>query len=154
MDMKKILIASALVLGASAPVFAADVAVSINVGEPGFYGQLNIGNVAPPPVINVQPVIVNPVYADEAPIYLRVPPGHAKHWKRYCAQYHACDKRVYFVQDKWYRDEYAPRYRHDHPEHFNEHDDHGDHGHDPHDHQHDGHDKRPWQDEHGDWHNN
>ena len=32
----------------AAPTFAADVGVSITVGQPGFYGQLDIGN-APPP---------------------------------------------------------------------------------------------------------
>ena len=42
----------AAVLGfLAAPAFAGDVGVSISVGQPGFYGQINIGNVAPPPVV-------------------------------------------------------------------------------------------------------
>jgi len=48
------------------------------------------------------------------PIYLRVPPGHAKQWKRYCQRYRACGRPVYFVQEDWYRHEYAPRYRERH----------------------------------------
>ncbi|MHB9119182.1 MAG: hypothetical protein ACYC2R_13045 [Burkholderiales bacterium] len=45
------------------------------------------------------------------PIYLRVPPGHAKHWSKHCREYNACGERVLFVQDNWYEHEYAPRYR-------------------------------------------
>jgi len=113
--MKRILIAAALSLAAATPVFAADVGVSINIGEPGFFGQLDIGNYAPPPVINAQPVVVSPVVVSQPPVYLRVPPEHARHWDRYCRQYHACDRRVFFVQDKWYKQVYSPRYQHDHP---------------------------------------
>ena len=113
--MKRILIVAALSLAAATPVFAADVGVSIKIGEPGFFGQLDIGNYGPPPVVNVQPVIVSPMVVSQPPIYLRVPPEHARHWNRYCRQYHACDKRVFFVQDKWYKQVYAPRYQHDHP---------------------------------------
>jgi hypothetical protein len=51
------------------------------------------------------------VPADRPPLYLRVPPGHAKNWSRHCGAYNACNERVYFVKDKWYRNEYAPRYR-------------------------------------------
>ena len=49
-----------------------------------------------------------------APLYLRVPPGHARDWRRYCGRYDACGAPVYFVQDTWYRNVYAPRYRADH----------------------------------------
>jgi len=45
------------------------------------------------------------------PLYLRVPPGHAKSWKRYCGRYDACGRPVYFVQDNWYRNQYIPAYR-------------------------------------------
>lgn len=44
--MKRFLLASILAIVA-VPVFAADVGVSINIGEPGFYGQLDIGNSPP-----------------------------------------------------------------------------------------------------------
>jgi hypothetical protein len=110
----KILAASLLALSASA--FASDVGVSVSVGQPGFYGRIDIGDYPAPQVIYRQPVIVErPVrYVETAPIYLRVPPGHAKHWSKHCHAYHACNQRVYFVQDRWYNNEYVPRYREHH----------------------------------------
>ena len=48
---------------------------------------------------------------DRPPIYLHVPPGHAKHWRRHCGEYNACGERVFFVQDGWYNREYVPRYQ-------------------------------------------
>ena len=48
------------------------------------------------------------------PIYLRVPPGHAKHWSKHCREYNACGERVFFVQDNWYNREYVPRYQEQH----------------------------------------
>ena len=35
----------------AAPVLAADVGVSANVGEPGFYGHIELGNVPQPPLL-------------------------------------------------------------------------------------------------------
>lgn len=98
---------------ASSPAFAANVGMSVSVGQPGFYGQIDIGGYPPPPVIYRQPIMVEPVIVDRPPIYLRVPPGHAKNWGKHCHQYHACGERVFFVQDAWYNREYAPRYRND-----------------------------------------
>jgi len=114
-------------LGAfTAPAFSADVGVSISVGQPGFYGQIDIGNVPRPPVVYAQPVVVaqSPEYVSVQPIYLHVPPGHEKHWRKHCAEYNACGRPVYFVRDDWYNNEYVPRYRHD----GGDHDDSG-HGH-------------------------
>ncbi len=104
------------VLGGAA--FAGDVAVSISVGQPGFYGQINIGNIPQPPLVYAQPMVVQPApeFVAAPPIYLHVPPGHEKHWSKHCAQYHACGRRVYFVRDDWYNNEYVPRYRHEHGE--------------------------------------
>lgn len=96
------------------PALAADVGVSISIGEPGFYGRLDIGNFPPPQVIYRQPVVIERVPMDRTPIYMRVPPGHAKHWKKHCRKYNACGERVYFVQDNWYNREYVPRYREQH----------------------------------------
>lgn len=45
-----------------------------------------------------------------APIYLRVRAGQAQNWPRYCGQYNACNRPVYFVQDVYYRDVYTPHY--------------------------------------------
>jgi hypothetical protein len=53
-----------------------------------------------------------PAYYDAEPIYLHVPPGHEKHWRQHCAEYHACGRRVYFVQDHWYRNESVRRQEH------------------------------------------
>jgi len=114
------LAASVSAMLAPASAMAADVGVSINVGQPGFYGQIDIGNVPRPVLVAPQPVIVQaPVgVVAPAPVYLRVPPGHSKHWARHCAEYNACGRPVYFVREDWYNNVYVPRYRHDHPEHF------------------------------------
>ena len=90
---------------------AAEVGLSINIGQPGFYGPIDIGGYPPPPVIYRQPRIGYHVPADRPPLYLHVPPSHARNWSRHCGAYNACNERVYFVKDKWYRNEYAPRYR-------------------------------------------
>ena len=110
--MKRILVAAAL--GALAHgVMAADVGVSINIGDPNFYGRLDIGNVPRPALLYPQPMMIQPVPRGvvREPLYLRVPPGHAKNWGKHCARYNACGYPVYFVQDRWYNDVYAPRYR-------------------------------------------
>ncbi|RPI35074.1 MAG: hypothetical protein EHM67_14105 [Hyphomicrobiaceae bacterium] len=113
--MKRFLIAVALA-AATLPALAADVGVSVSIGDPGFYGRLDIGNYPPPQVIYRQPRVIQRVPMDRPPIYLRVPPGHAKHWSKNCHKYNACGERVYFVQDNWYNREYAPRYREQHRE--------------------------------------
>lgn len=89
---------------------AADVGVSVSIGQPGFYGQLDIGGFPTPRLIYPEPVIVSPGVYLGGPVYLRVPPGHRRNWVRYCGQYGACGQRVYFVRDDWYTREYAPRY--------------------------------------------
>jgi hypothetical protein len=120
--MKKI-VCAALLSATAIPAFAADVGVSISVGQPGFYGQINIGNVPPPPVVYAQPVVVarSPQHVSVEPIYLHVPPGHEKHWNKHCAEYNACGRPVYFVRDDWYNNEYVPHYRQDRDDHDGEH---------------------------------
>jgi hypothetical protein len=107
------------------PAFA-QVGVSVNVGEPGFYGQIDIGNAPPPAVVYAQPRIVEP-YAvggpPPPPLYLHVPPGHIRHWRRHCHEYNACGRPVYFVQEDWYNRVYVPHYR-EHHDHWEDH--HGD----------------------------
>ena len=68
---------------------------------PGVYGRINIGNAPPPPLIYAEPVIIHrpAVVVPRAPIYLYVPPGHAKNWGKHCARYNACNQPVYFVQE-------------------------------------------------------
>lgn len=76
---------------------------------PGVYGRINIGNGPAPVLVYPQPVLiyqpVRPVQV--APIYLSVPPGHAKNWRKHCQKYNACGQQVYFVRTA----EYEPGYR-------------------------------------------
>lgn len=113
--MKRMLLALSVCLFASA-ASAADVGVSISIGQPGFYGQIDIGDFPRPTLVYPQPVVIQPVRPGVivAPIYLHVPPGHAKDWKRYCGRYEACGRPVYFVQDSWYNGVYVPRYQERH----------------------------------------
>jgi hypothetical protein len=103
-----------LVLAASAlPAFAADVGVSVSVGQPGFYGRIDIGNAPPPVLIYPQPVVIQKVYVAQPPppLYLHVPPGHAQKWSKHCHKYDACSRPVYFVKDDWYNNVYVPHYQ-------------------------------------------
>jgi hypothetical protein len=111
--VKKILFA-ALLLSTATVVLAADLGVSVSIGQPGFYGQIDIGGYPPPQVIYRQPRAIYQVDADRPPIYLRVPPGHARNWRKYCGRYNACDERVFFVNNNWYQREYSPRYQERH----------------------------------------
>jgi hypothetical protein len=101
-----------LCMAALTQASAADVGVSVNISQPGFYGRIDIGRVPGPTVIYPQPIIIeqHPVTVVRQPIYLRVPPGHEKNWGTHCRRYNACGQPVYFVQDNWYREVYAPRY--------------------------------------------
>jgi hypothetical protein len=98
--------------GVVAPAFGADVSASIGISQPGFYGQINIGDFPRPAVIYAQPVWVQrpPKVAYLQPVYLRVPPGHEKHWSKHCGKYGACGQPVYFVREDWYQTQYVPRY--------------------------------------------
>lgn len=110
--MKRFLFAAALA-AATVPAIAADVGVSVSVGQPGFYGRIDIGQFPHPALIYPEPVIIQPapIGVIRRPIYLHVPPGHAKDWRKHCHRYNACGQPVYFVQGSWYNEVYAPRYR-------------------------------------------
>ena len=112
------------------PVLAAEVGVSVSIGQPGFYGHVDVGGYPRPQLIYRQPVLVERVPVARPPIYLNVPPGQAKHWRRYCGAYGACGERVYFVRNNWYEREYVPRYQAYHNDRRDErHDEYrGDHG--------------------------
>lgn len=81
-----------------------DVGVSIAISQPGVYGRIDIGRFPQPQVIVAQPVIVQrPVREVRVqPVYLWVPPGHRKDWKKHCRDYNACGVPVYFVRHDWY----------------------------------------------------
>ncbi len=111
--VRRSLLVMTLLAGVATGAHAADVGVSVRLGEPGFFGQVDIGGAPPPQLIFTDPVVVagprqGPL---PPPVYLHVPPGQERHWKRYCRQYGACDRPVYFVRDAWYRDVYVPHYR-------------------------------------------
>jgi len=150
--MKKVLYA-AVFAACAAPAFAGDVGLTISVGQPGFYGQLDIGNVPrPPQLVYPQAVVVRqaPEFVAAPPIYLHVPPGHARNWRKYCHQYHACNRRVLFVKSAEYEPGYRPDRDHGHDDHYDRHDDRDHHGHDRGDHDH--RDRDHGDHDHGDHH--
>lgn len=73
---------------------------------PGVYGQVQIGNERPPPVVYAQPMLIEPQPAPPPPVYLHVPPEHAKNWRKHCREYNACNRPVYFVRSREYEPEY------------------------------------------------
>ncbi|MEC5385181.1 hypothetical protein VVD49_05565 [Uliginosibacterium sp. H3] len=105
----------ALALATASPAKAANVSI---------YGHIDIGGLPQPPVLIVPtPVIITPprVMVEREPVYLHVPPGHRKNWRKHCGRYNACGERVYFVQDEWYERVYVPeRARHGHPPHHHD----------------------------------
>jgi len=137
---------AATLLIATGAAWADRVAVSVTIGQPGFYGQINLGAAPPPPVIYSQPLVVQaaPELVAAPPLYLHVPEGYERHWREHCGEYHACDRRVYFVRHDWYQNVYVPRYQREHGRDRGEHrgwrnemaDRHGDHGRDR-EHEHD-----------------
>jgi hypothetical protein len=120
-NMKRFLIAATVAVATfTTPALATDVGVSVSIGQPGFYGRIDIGDYPypPPRVIYRQPRVVERVVVIEhEPVYLRVPPGHRKNWGKHCHKYNACDERVYFVQDSWYQRDYVPHYQEYHRDH-------------------------------------
>lgn len=114
--MKRFICIVALIAGMT-PAFASDpeVGISVTIGQPGFYGTIEIGDTRP------RLIYAEPKYVYRAPraqvvepLYMRVPPGHARNWRKHCRKYDACGRPVYFVQDSWYRNVYVPHYRERH----------------------------------------
>jgi hypothetical protein len=105
--MKKLLIG----LGLAAAALTASAQVSVNLGgrlAPGIYGSVNIGDYGRPALVYAQPqVIIRDRTYIEDPIYLYIPVYQQQSWRRYCRQYDACNRPVYFVQERWVRDRFA-----------------------------------------------
>lgn len=115
--MKYFTVAAALAVATfTTSLFAADVGVSVSVGQPGFYGRVDVGGYSQPRVIYLQPRMVEWVARDRAPIYLHVPPGYTRNQGNHCDEYDACGARVYFVVDSWYNNEYVAHYHEHHTE--------------------------------------
>ena len=96
-----------LLLAHATGAAAADVGVSVQISQPGVFGRIDIGRFPQPQVVLSQPVVImRPVVVHQAPppqpVYMWVPPGHRKNWRKHCGQYNACGVPVYFVQDQWY----------------------------------------------------
>lgn len=82
--MKRFLIIiGIMIILIAAPAQAANVGVSVSIAQPGFYGQVSMGDFYGPAVIYPQAILVRPapVYVVPQPVFHHVPPGHAKHWR-------------------------------------------------------------------------
>lgn len=110
--MNKMLLA--LAAAASFAAQAADVGVSVQISQPGVYGRIDIGRFPQPVVVAPQPVVIQPMVVAQPvqPVYMWVPPGHQKNWRKHCSRYGACGVPVYFVQDQWYHQHVAPQGKH------------------------------------------
>lgn len=81
-----------------------DIGVSIGISQPGVYGRIDIGRYPPPVLVQRSPVVIVQRPHRVEPVYLWVPPGHQKNWRKHCHRYQACGAPVYFVQDRWYQE--------------------------------------------------
>ena len=105
---------AALALAQAPGVLAAEVGVSVQISQPGVYGRIDIGRFPQPQVVVSAPVmVVRPVVVQQAPppVYMWVPPGHRKNWRKHCGAYNACGVPVLFVQDGWYDQHVYPEGR-------------------------------------------
>lgn len=105
-----LILATVVAAGLSGAANASDISVGVSVsGEvaPGVYGRVDIGN-ARPALVYQQPVVIVREARPVRPVYMHVPPGHAKNWRKHCHRYDSCGVPVYFVKSA----EYAPRHHH------------------------------------------
>jgi len=84
---------------------------------PGVYGQVQLGSGPPPAVVYAQPMLIEPQASPLPPVYLHVPPEHARDWRKHCHEYHSCNRRVYFVRSAEYDPHYHGHDRHDDRDH-------------------------------------
>ena len=101
---------TAMLAAYASPAWSAvDVGVGVTIHQPGVYGRIEIGSQPPPPVLYPQPVLIArpAVVVQQPPLYLYVPPGHAKHWGKHCHRYQACGRQVYFVEERWVHERYS-----------------------------------------------
>jgi len=106
-------VAVAVALAMAAPLAGAADKSAVITGAiaPGIYGRVDMANRAKPPLVYQQPMFIEPPENASGvvePLYLHVPPDHAKNWKKFCEKYEACDKPVYFVKSAEYEPGYKP----------------------------------------------
>lgn len=113
--MKNRTLIAATLAALALPSFAGsvDVGVSVQISQPGVYGRIDIGRFPQPRVVVAQPVLVMPpprviVAQPVQPVYMYVPQGHRKNWRKHCAGYGACGVPVYFVRHDWYGEHVHP----------------------------------------------
>lgn len=112
--MKRFLIAAVLtagIIGFSTEVLAE---ASVAIGLPGFYGRIDVDGYSQPQVIYREPKAIGRVSNNQPAVYMRVPQNQSRNWRSNCGRYNACNQRVLFVQDTWYKRKYAPRYQEQH----------------------------------------
>ena len=108
----------------SLPSMANGTAIGVTLGGqvvPGVYGRVDVSTMPPPQVVYAQPVVITQSPAVVQPIYMNVPPGHAKKWSKHCHQYNACGVPVYFVRTSEYGHEGRGRDKHHHDRHHEHH---------------------------------
>jgi hypothetical protein len=81
---------------------------------PGVFGQVSIGSAPPPPVINLQPIVVGRPIAGAPVVYMHVPEPEQRDWRHACKRYGACGRPVHFVRvedsNRWWEPHDAPQY--------------------------------------------
>jgi hypothetical protein len=108
--LRKVALATFVAAVVSPLAGAADTVATISGPvQPGVYGRLAMVSKPTPALVYEQPMFIDPpsVQGKVEPVYLHVPPDHAKNWKKYCSKYKACDQPVYFVKSA----EYDPDYK-------------------------------------------
>jgi len=87
--------------------------------QPGVYGRVELGKDSHPDLVYREPrlIHVDERYSSYRPVYLHVPPGHAKHWDKHCHKYNACYRKVYFVRSVEYDEGHNHQHKHEQHQH-------------------------------------
>ena len=82
--------------------------------SPGVFGQISIGSAPPPPVVNVQPVIIGRPVVGAPVVYMHVPEEERRDWRHACKRYGTCGRPVQFVRiednNRWWEHHDEMRY--------------------------------------------
>lgn len=110
--IRNVALATVVFASAAQMAGAADKVATMITGAitPGVYGRVDMANRTRPPLVYEQPMFIEHPQTEGKvePVYLHVPPEHAKNWRKYCDDYEACDKPVYFVKSEEYEPGYEP----------------------------------------------